>query len=88
MIREKDSLNFVKKKKMDSYIGTKIVNFIQSYFDKYITENFAIWDYYILNYEVDEFVTLTVYCHTWEGNGIVKEYIQRVIKIPYIDIIQ
>ena len=72
---------------MDSHIDIKIVNFIKSYFSKYITENFAIWDYYILNYEVNGFTTLTVYYHTWEGNGIVKEYIQHVIKIAYTDII-
>jgi N-acetylmuramoyl-L-alanine amidase len=34
---------------MDSHIDTKILDFIESYFNKYITENFAIWDYYILN---------------------------------------
>lgn len=73
---------------MDSHIDIKIVNFIKSYFNKYITENFAIWDYYILNYKVNEFTILTVYYHTWEGNGNVKEYIQHVVKIPYIDIIE
>lgn len=68
-------------------MDVKIVNFIEYYFSKYITKNFAIWDYYILNYEDDEFTTLTVYYHTWEGNGNVKEYIQHVIKIPYTHII-
>ena len=72
---------------MNSHMNIKIVNFIESYFNKYITKNFAIWDYYILNYEVDEFTTLTVHYHTWEGNGKVKEYIQHVVKIPYTDII-
>ena len=63
------------------------MNFIESYFKKYNTENFAFWDYYILNYEVYEFTTLTVYYHTWEGNGNIKEYKRHVIKIPYTDII-
>lgn len=72
---------------MDSHVNIKIINFIDSYFKKYITKNFAIWDYYILNYEVDEFKELTVYYHTWEGNDIVKEYKQHVINIPYTDII-
>lgn len=68
-------------------LNCKIVSFIESYFNKYITEKFAIWDYYILNYEDDEFKYLTVFYHTWEGNDIVKEYIQRVIKIPYNNLI-
>lgn len=72
---------------MNEHVNVKIVNFIDSYFNKYITENFAIWDCYILNYEDDEFTTLIVHYHTWEGNSIVKEYIQHVIKIPYTYII-
>lgn len=71
---------------MGSYDENKIVNFIESYFNKYITENFALWDVYRLNYEDGEFKDLTVYYHTWEGNDIVKSYIQHVIEIPYTDI--
>ena len=71
---------------MGSYVENKIVNFIESYFNKYITENFALWDVYRLNYEDGEFKSLTVYYHTWEGNDIVKSYIQHVIEIPYTDI--
>ena len=50
---------------MNEHVNVKMVKFIESYFNKYITENFAIWDYYILNYENDEFTTLTVYYNTF-----------------------
>ena len=82
-------VDIIKEKGIEGFV----VNFIESYFNKYIAENFAIWDYYILNYENyenyenDEFTTLTVYYYTWEGNSIVKGYIQHVIKIPYTNII-
>ena len=66
----------------------KIINFIETYFKKYNNENFAIWDYYILRHENGEFTTLNVYYHTWDGNGVVKEYTEHVIKIPYTDIMK
>ena len=72
---------------MGSHVDAKIANFIESYFNKYVTENVALWDYYVLNYEDCEFKDLTVYYHTWEGNDIVKEYKRHVIKIPYTEII-
>ena len=37
--------------------------------NSYIITINKIWDYYILNYEDDEFTNLTVYYHTWEENG-------------------
>ena len=70
-----------------SNFESKIINFIESYLKKHITNNIAIWDYYILDYFDEEFQYLNVYYHTWEGNDIVKHYIPHFIKIPYTLII-
>ena len=69
----------------ERYEGENIFhNKINKYLHDNIDEN-AIWDFYLINYEDDE---LTVYYHTWEGNGIVKEYIQHINKISYKEIIE
>lgn len=70
-----------------SNFESKIINFIESYLKKHITDNIAIWDYYILDYFDEDFQCLKVYYHTWEGNDIVKQYTSHFIKIPYTLII-
>ena len=72
---------------MDNFTDTKIINFIESYFKKHITDDFALWDYYVLDYFDSNGPCLTIYYHTWEGNDIVKHYIRHSIKIPYTPII-
>ena len=69
-----------------SNIENKIINFIESNFKKYVIDDTATWDYYILDFDED-FKYIKVYYHTWEGKDIVKHYIQHSIKIPYTLII-
>ena len=69
-----------------SNFEAKIINFIESYLKKHITDNFALWDYYIIDYFDSNVPSLTIYYHTWEGNDIVKHYIQHSIKTPYTSI--
>lgn len=73
---------------MDNFTDTKIINFIEFNFKKYVIDNTAIWDYYILEYFDSNVPYLTIHYHTWEGNDIVKHYIQHSIKIPYVSIIE
>lgn len=70
---------------MDNF-KTKIINFIESYLKKYVIDDTAIWDYYILDFDED-FKYIKVYYHTWKGNDIVKHYTPHFIKIPYTLII-
>lgn len=71
-----------------SNFESKIINFIESYLKKHITDNIAIWDCYVLDYFDSNGPCLTIHYHTWEGNDIVKHYIQHSIKIPYTPIIE
>ena len=72
---------------MYDFTNTKIINFIESNFKKYVIDDTAIWDCYVLEY-FDIAPYLTIHYHTWEGNDIVKHYIQNSIKIPYTPIIE
>ena len=71
-----------------SNFENKIINFIESNFKKYVIDDNAIWDCYVLEYFDINAPYLTIHYHTWEGNDIVKHYIQNSIKIPYTPIIE
>lgn len=73
---------------MYDFTNTKIINFIESNFKKYVIDDTAIWDWYVLEYFDINAPYLTIHYHTWEGNDIVKHYIQNSIKIPYTPIIE
>ena len=73
---------------MYDFTNTKIINFIESNFKKYVIDDTAIWDCYVLEYFDINAPYLTIHYHTWEGNDIVKHYIQNSIKIPYTHIIE
>ena len=70
-----------------SNFENKIINFIESNFKKYVIDDTAIWDCYVLEYFDINAPYLTIHYHTWEGNDIVKHYIPHFIKIPYTLII-
>ena len=71
-----------------SNFENKIINFIESNFKKYVIDDTAICDCYVLEYFDINAPYLTIHYHTWEGNDIVKHYIQNSIKIPYTPIIE
>ena len=72
---------------MNNFKKIQIESFIESYFQKHFVEIPTIWDRYILNYEGDKFTDITVYYHTYVGDGNIKIYTPNVVTIPYIDII-